>query len=76
MSNLEITAPLVNGDLMPYHDKGESCRSAVEMLVGDDFEAPPRSLNFTVTTASGRTVKLILPYSHEKAIVMVDGEII
>jgi hypothetical protein len=75
MSNIEIDAPLVNGDLMPYVDKGESCRLAVETLIGDDFGAPPRSLNFTVTTGSGKTVELIIPYSHDgQAIVIVDGE--
>lgn len=55
MSNIEIDAPLVDGGLMPYHDKGESCRHAVELLIGDDFGAPPRSLNFTVHTQSGNS---------------------
>ncbi|MFC4593507.1 hypothetical protein [Sphingobium tyrosinilyticum] len=75
MSNVEIDAPLVNGDLMPYHERGESCRLAVEMLIGDDFGAPPRSLNFTVHTDSGKTVKLVIPYDHtSSAVVLVDGE--
>lgn len=75
MSNITIDAPLVNGDLMPYHEKGESCRLAVETLIGDDHGAPPRSLNFTVTTDSGKIVKLVIPYSRDgEAIVMVDGE--
>lgn len=75
MSNIEIDAPLVDGGLMPYHEKGESCRLAVETLIGDDFGAPPRSLVFTVATDSGKTVKLIIPYSHDdQAIVTVDGE--
>jgi hypothetical protein len=75
MSNIEIDAPLVDGGLMTYHETGESCRLAVEMLIGDDFGAPPRNLRFTVVTTSGKTVKLIIPYSHdEPAIVTVDGE--
>jgi hypothetical protein len=77
LSNIEIDAPLVNGGLMPYHDKGESCRRAVELLVGDDFGAPPRSLNFTVRTESGKTVKLVIPYDHNgKAKVLIDGDAI
>lgn len=77
MSNIEIDAPLVNGDLMPYHDKGKSCRLAVEFLVGDDFGAPPRSLDFTVETASGKMVKLIIPYDHRGlAFVTIDGLLI
>ena len=75
MSNIEIDAPLVDGGLMSYHEKGESCRLAVERLIGDDFGAPPRSLNFTIATASGKVVKLIIPYSHDdQAVVTVDGE--
>ena len=77
MSNIEIEAPLVDGSLMPYHETGESCRRAIELLVGDDFGAPPRSLNFTVTTPSGKIVKLIIPYSHDgRATVMLEGEAI
>jgi hypothetical protein len=77
LSNIEIDAPLVNGDLMPYHEKGESCRVAVETLIGDDFGAPPRNLNFTVHTESGKTVRLIIPYSNDDlAVVTIDGETI
>ena len=75
MSNIEIDAPLVNGDLMPYHEKGESCRLAVETLIGDDFGAPPRSLNILVHTESGKVVKLVIPYDHTAlARVFVDGD--
>lgn len=75
MSNVEIDAPLVDGGLMSYHERGESCRLAVELLIGNDFGAPPRSLNFTVHTESGKTVKLVIPYDHAGlAKVMVDGE--
>ena len=77
MSNIEIDAPLVNGDLMPYHGKGESCRLAVETLIGNDFGAPPRSLNFMVHTKSGKTVNLIIPYDNAgKAKVFVDGDVV
>lgn len=75
MSNIEIDIPLVDGSLMPYHEKGESCRLAIEKLIGNDFGAPPRSVVFTVATASGKMVKLTIPYSHDdQAIVTVDGE--
>lgn len=77
MSNIEIDAPLVDGSLMPYHEKGESCRLAIELLIGDDFGAPPRSLNFTVHTESGKTVRLVIPYDHTgHARVLVDGEVV
>jgi hypothetical protein len=55
--------------------KARVARLAVQALIGNDFGAPPRSLNFTVATASGKIVKLIIPYSHDdEAIVTVDGE--
>jgi len=75
MSNIEIDAPLADGGLMSYHEKGESCRLAIETLIGNDFGAPPRGLVFTVDTDSGKTVKLTIPYSHDaRAFVTMDGE--
>lgn len=77
MSNIEIDAPLVNGDLMPIHEMGDSCRLAVQALIGDDFGAPPRSLNLKINTKSGRTIKLVIPYDHNgTATVLIDGEAI
>ncbi len=77
MSSVEIDAPLVDGGVMPYHERGESCRLAVELLIGNDFGAPPRSLNFTVHTESGKTVKLMIPYDHiGPAKVFVDGDVV
>lgn len=77
MSNLEIDAPLVNGDLWPIHETGESCFHAVEALLGSDFAAPPRSVNITVHTQSGKAVTLIIPYDHSGAAkVLIDGAIV
>lgn len=61
MSNLEIDAPLLNGCLIRYHEKGESGRKAVEMLIGKDFREPPRSLTLSVHTQSGKLVHLTIP---------------
>lgn len=77
MSNIEIDAPLVNGSLRAFFDKGESCLHAVEFIVGDDLRPPPRSLHLTVHTESGKTVKLMIPYDHEgSAKVSIDGSIV
>jgi hypothetical protein len=75
MSNIQVYLPAVDGSLYPIHDLGESCKLAVQTLIGDDFAAPPRSLTIEVKTDSGRVVKVIVPYDHkDRAIVTIDGE--
>ena len=76
MSNLTIEAPLVDGSLMPFFDDGEACKHAVTFIAGDDLRPPPRSINITVKTESGKLVKLVIPNDLTKAIVMIDGEIV
>ena len=76
MSNLTIEAPLVDGSLMPFFDDGEACKHAVTFIAGDDLRPPPRSINFTVKTKSGKLVKLVIPNDLTNAIVMIDGEIV
>lgn len=75
MSNIEVYLPAVDGGLYPIHELGESCKLAVQTLIGDDFAAPPRSLTIEVITDSGKVVKVIVPYDHTgRAIVTIDGE--
>ncbi len=77
MGNVEIDAPLVNGSLFPIHEKGESCRLAVEKLIGDDLRPPPRSLNLLVHTETGRAVQIVIPYDHmSMAKVFIDGDLV
>ena len=76
MSNLTIEAPLVDGSLMPFFDDGEACKHAVTFIAGDDLRPPPRSINITVKTESGKLVKLVIPNDLTNAIVMIDGEIV
>lgn len=74
MSNIEIDAPLVDGSLMPYIDKGASCKVALELITGDDLRPPARSVHITVHTTSGKTVVLIIPNdSPGYARVRIDG---
>jgi len=77
MSNISIEAPLVDGSLMPYITQGESCDAAVQIVTGDDLRPAPRHLVIQVLTASGKTVKVIIPNSAtDNAVVRIDGEII
>jgi hypothetical protein len=61
MSNLRISAPLVNGDLMPYIEAGESCEQACEFITGDDLRPPARAVTIEVQTKSGKTVVVTIP---------------
>lgn len=74
MSNIAIEAPLVDGSLMPYIDEGTACKVALELITGDDLRPPPRSVNITIHTASGKTVVLSIPNdSPGYARVRIDG---
>ena len=61
---------------MPFFDYGEACKHAVTFIAGDDLRPPPRSINITVKTESGKLVKLVIPNDLTNAIVMIDGEIV
>jgi hypothetical protein len=76
MSNLTIEAPLGEGRLMSFFDEGEACNYAVTFIAGDDLRPPPKSVNITVKTKSGKLVKLVIPNDLSSAIVMIDGEIV
>jgi len=77
MSNIEIDARLVDSSLLPIHSLGESGRKAVETLIGVDIGPPPRTLELTIHTQSGKTVKVIIAAAdHGKASVSVDGQLI
>ena len=73
MSNIQLDAPLVNGDLFPVHEQGESCKLLMERLIGDDVPAPPRSLTMEIETESGKTVRVVIPNDSSAAIVFVDA---
>lgn len=77
MSNVDISAPLVNGGLMPFIEFGEACKLAVELITGDDLRPPAKHIAIKVKTKSGKTVKLVIPNSlNDHAIVQIDGETI
>ena len=75
MSNIEVYAPLVNGNMFPYHEAGEGCNLLVEAILSDDLRPPPKNLTIKVSTNSGKNVEIIIPNDHlSTAIVRVDGE--
>ena len=75
MSNVEIYAPLVNGDIYPYHEDGEGCNILVENVLGDDLRPPPKNLTIKVKTDSGKNITIIIPNNHtSKAVVQVDDK--
>lgn len=72
MSNVNIYAGLVNGDLMPIIE-GKSSIETVTFFTGDDTGAPPRSVTIEVITESGSKVRIYIPNSSDDASVTVDG---
>jgi hypothetical protein len=73
MSNVQIRAPLVNGDLMPYVEFGDTCKSAVELITGDDLRPPPVYVKISVKTEAGKVVTITIPNDDRgQARVMVD----
>jgi len=77
MSNVSICAPLIDGSLMPYINEGESCKSAVELITGDDLRPPAKSVTITVKTKSGKIVNIIIPNeANSTAIVKINNEVI
>lgn len=78
MPIIQITAPLVNGDLWdPLDEDNASCQDAVDLVCGDDLRPPPTSVIIKVTTDSGKLVEVRIPASDSgKAIVRIDGKTI
>ena len=75
MSNITVTAPLVNGDLWDPYDGGVPCDGLVELFCGDDLRPPPTRVVIKVTTDSGKMVEVWIPNSGSgKASVRIDGE--
>ncbi len=74
MSNIEVYAPLVNGGVMPYHEKREGCNIFIENLLGDDMRPPARSLVFKLETEEGKVIELVIPNDLTTAVVLIDGE--
>ena len=74
MSNLEIYAPLVNGDVYPMHENGEACSLFVTNFLGDDLRPPPNSITIKIETKSGKHVRIVIPNNSTEAAVFVDDE--
>lgn len=73
MSNLKVYLPTVDGSNYSLQDEGDSCKDAIHTLFTDDFAAPPRSMIIQVKTASGKIVKVVIPYDdYEQASVKID----
>ena len=61
MPIIQITAPLVNGDLWdPLDEDNASCQDAVDLVCGDDLRPPPTSVIIKVTTDSGKDRKSVV----------------
>lgn len=74
MSNLEVSAPLVNGDLYPMHEEGEACKLFVTNFLGDDLRPPPRSITIKIRTESGKHVRIVIPNDLSTSAVFIDDE--
>lgn len=73
MSNLKVYLPAVDGSVYILQDEQDSCKEAIHTLFTDDFAAPPRSMVVQVTTASGKVVRVLIPYEEsEQASVKID----
>ncbi len=77
MSNISISASLVDGGLMPYVERGESCQDACTLITGDDLRPAAQAITIRVTTSSGRLVEVSIPNTDTGgARVTVDGDAI
>ncbi|NOT17633.1 MAG: hypothetical protein HOP20_06150 [Sulfuriferula sp.] len=74
MANITISAPLVDGSLMPYISENDSCEDTVLFVCGDDLRPRPRSVKITVKTESGKVMEISIPNdANSIAKVTIDG---
>ncbi|WP_086010479.1 hypothetical protein [Uliginosibacterium gangwonense] len=77
MANITLSAPLVDGSLMPYIGENHSCEEIVSFVCSDDCGPPPQSVLITVKTESGKLVEISIPNETDAiARVTVDGKAI
>ena len=77
MKNFELSLPLVDGSMLDIYYGNTSGKEIIHELITDDFGAPPRSMEITVTIESGKKVKVYIPYDNDSdASVIIDGEIL
>ena len=74
VSNLEVYAPLVNGDVYPMHEVAEACKLFINRFLGDDLRPEPRSITLNITTESGHKVRVVIPNDLSSAVVFLDDE--
>lgn len=74
MSNIEVYAPLINGGLFTFHEKGNGCNILVDRILGD-VRPSPKCLSFNIQTETGKQVEITIPNDPESAaIVRINGE--
>lgn len=77
MANITISAPLVDGSLMPYIGENDSCEEIVLFVCSDDCRPQPQSVLITVKAESGKLVEIFIPNEKDAiARVTVDGKAI
>ncbi len=54
MKNFELSLPLVNGSLQDIYYGDTSGVDVIHELITDDFGAPPRSMDITISLGSGK----------------------
>ena len=74
MTNVTINAAQVDGGQLPLIEPGESCKSVVKLILGDDMRPPATLIRISVQAASGKTVCVNILNGTGKANVTVDGE--
>ncbi len=74
MSNIEIYAKQINGDVFPVHSKDDNCSSLIELLFGDDFGAEITVAKIIVSTKCGKEVIIAIPNDSSQAVVSVDNQ--
>ena len=74
MNNLKMYLPLTNGSQIDGLHYLESGSETIDNLMNTTFGVSPKSLCLEVTTASGKTVCLTIPYNNDgNAVVTVNG---
>lgn len=73
MSEIEITASLVDGSVQDFLEPGQTAADLIKLIVGDDCRPPVRRLSIKITTEKGAVVEIEVPNGPSPVSVSVDS---
>lgn len=76
MGNVSVYAPLVNSSQATLFTEDDSSEAIVESFFGNDTGAPVRHVVIEVQTASGKSVRVIIPNGSDEAVVYIGDDLV